>query len=94
MASSEPEYTTRRIFAWEWQLDAACAGLDTALFYQADNERGSSVRMRERKAKAICAQCPVITNCLKEALRSNEPYGVWGGMSADERYRLMNNLGA
>jgi WhiB family redox-sensing transcriptional regulator len=94
MASSVPEYTTRRIFAWEWQLDAACAGLDTALFYQADNERGSSVRLRERKAKAICARCPVISNCLKEALKSNEPYGVWGGMSADERYRLMNNLGA
>jgi WhiB family transcriptional regulator, redox-sensing transcriptional regulator len=94
MASSEPEYTTRRIFAWEWQLDAACAGLDTALFYQADNERGSSVRLRERKAKAICARCPVISNCLKEALKNNEPYGVWGGMSADERYRLLNNLGA
>jgi WhiB family redox-sensing transcriptional regulator len=94
MASSEPEYTTRRIFAWEWQLDAACAGLDTSLFYQADNERGSSVRLRERKAKAICARCPVISNCLKEALKNNEPYGVWGGMSADERYRLLNNLGA
>jgi WhiB family redox-sensing transcriptional regulator len=94
MASSEAEYTTRRIFAWEWQLDAACAGLDTSLFYQADNERGSSVRLRERKAKAVCARCPVISNCLKEALKNNEPYGVWGGMSADERYRLLNNLGA
>ena len=95
MSSSESVYyTTRRIFAWEWQLDAACAGLDTALFYQADNERGSSVRLREKKAKAICARCPVIANCLKDAIANNETYGVWGGMSADERYRLINNLGA
>ena len=88
------DYSARRIFAWEWQLDAACAGMDTALFYQADNERGASVRNRERKAKAICATCPVIRQCLKDALDSNEPYGVWGGMTADERYRLANNRGA
>ena len=94
MTSSEPDYSSRRFFAWEWQLDAACAGMDTSLFYQADNERGASVRLRERKAKAVCARCPVIRNCLKDAIAHNEPYGVWGGMSADERYRLINNLGA
>ena len=52
------------------------------------------MRLREKKAKAICARCPVISNCLKDALANNEPFGVWGGMSADERYRLINNLGA
>ncbi len=95
MASSAVDrFTARRIFAWEWQLDAACAGLDTALFYQADNERGMSVRNRERKAKAVCARCPVVDECLRNALASNEPYGVWGGMSADERFRLANSRGA
>lgn len=84
----------RRIFAWEWQLDAACAGLDTSIFYQGDNERGRSVRRRERKAKAICAQCPVIRECLRDALANHEPYGVWGGMSPDERFQLINGLGA
>jgi WhiB family redox-sensing transcriptional regulator len=87
-------YSERRMFAWEWQLDAACASLDTSLFYQADNERGASVRMREQKAKAICSRCPVMQNCLRDALARNEPYGVWGGMSADERFRMANNPGA
>jgi WhiB family transcriptional regulator, redox-sensing transcriptional regulator len=86
--------STRRLFAWEWQLDAACAGMETALFYQADNERGASVRLREKKAKAVCGQCTVIANCLRDALANNEPFGVWGGMSPGERYRLVNNLGA
>jgi WhiB family transcriptional regulator, redox-sensing transcriptional regulator len=94
MARTALNFPARRVFAWEWQLEAACAGLDTALFYQADNERGASVRNRERKAKAICAQCPVITECLRDALANNEPYGVWGGMSPDERFRLANGKGA
>ena len=88
------DYSARRLLAWDWQLDAACAGLDTALFYQADNERGSSVRNREMRAKAICARCPVISSCLKDAMVNREPYGVWGGLSADERYRLASKLGA
>ncbi|MGH8860235.1 MAG: WhiB family transcriptional regulator [Jatrophihabitantaceae bacterium] len=88
------DFTARRIFAWEWQLDAACAGLDTSIFYQADNERGASVRRREMKAKAICSRCPVIRECLKNALANHEPFGVWGGLSADERYRMSADLGA
>jgi len=88
MSKTAFDYSARRLLAWDWQLDAACAGLDTALFYQADNERGSSVRNREAKAKAICARCPVISSCLKDALANHEPYGVWGGMSADERFRI------
>lgn len=94
MSTNVYDASARRQLAWEWQLDAACAGLDTALFYQADNERGSSVRRREARAKAICAVCPVIGNCLRAALRCNEPYGVWGGLNADERLHLVNSLSA
>jgi WhiB family redox-sensing transcriptional regulator len=94
MTSSARDFSARRLLAWEWQLDAACAGLDTSLFYQADNERGASVRRRELQAKAVCARCPVIQNCLRDALANHEPYGVWGGMSPDERFRLLNDIGA
>ncbi len=31
------------------------------------------------RAKAICAKCPVTTECLSAALRDREPWGVWGG---------------
>ena len=30
-------------------------------------------------AKRICAECPVIVNCLEGALLRREPCGVWGG---------------
>ncbi len=41
--------------------------------------------MREQKAKDVCGRCPVLAQCRSHALSVNEPYGVWGGMSAHDR---------
>lgn len=30
-------------------------------------------------AKRICAECPVLAECLEGALDRKEPWGVWGG---------------
>lgn len=30
-------------------------------------------------AKALCIDCPVMTECLAGALERREPWGVWGG---------------
>ena len=30
-------------------------------------------------AKAICATCPVMLECLEGAIARHEPWGVWGG---------------
>ena len=40
---------------------------------------------RADAAKAICAGCPVLMECREQALAIREPYGVWGGLSEDER---------
>jgi WhiB family redox-sensing transcriptional regulator len=74
---------------WDWQAQAACRGQDTQNFYHPENERGPSRVRREMRAKAVCASCPVIENCLRWALAAREPYGVWGGMSAEDRERLL-----
>ncbi len=73
----------------DWQLEAKCRGLDTAVFYHPENERGPSRVRREMNAKAICAACPVAANCLRWALTAREPYGVWGGKSVEERESLL-----
>ena len=70
---------------WDWQLSAACRGLDTASFYHPENERGPSRMRREMRAKAVCSGCPVIESCLQWALESGQDSGVWGGLSEDER---------
>lgn len=70
---------------WDWQLLAACRGLDSEVFFHPDGERGSAREERERAAKAVCAGCPVLRECAEHALAVREPYGVWGGMTEDER---------
>ena len=70
---------------WSWQVDAACRGLNTDLFFQADHERRSLKHGREAAAKAVCASCPVIETCLEWALVVGERYGVWGGTDSTER---------
>ena len=70
---------------WDWQLDSACRGLDSDIFYQPDGERGSGRERRVSTAKAICAACPVIAQCRAHALKAREPYGVWGGLGEEDR---------
>jgi WhiB family redox-sensing transcriptional regulator len=70
---------------WEWQLGAACQGMDSSLFFHPANERNSDLNNRIATAKQICRQCPTVDDCLDHALRAREPYGIWGGLSEDER---------
>jgi WhiB family redox-sensing transcriptional regulator len=74
---------------WDWQLHGSCRGESTALFFHPDGERGPARARRQAAAKAVCGRCPVIDACLKHALSVREPYGVWGGMSEEERARLI-----
>jgi WhiB family redox-sensing transcriptional regulator len=70
---------------WDWQLRAACRNLGSEVFFHPDNERGQARAGRDAAAKAICAACPVIRECRAHALAVKEPYGVWGGLSEDDR---------
>ena len=70
---------------WDWQLRGACREADPTLFFHPEGERGPARRNRDAAAKAICAACPVIAQCREHALAVREPYGVWGGLTEDER---------
>jgi WhiB family redox-sensing transcriptional regulator len=75
---------------WEWQYQAACKGMATDIFFYSDRERGPKRARREKIAKAICATCPVINQCREQALRLAEPYGIWGGLTQEERFDILN----
>ena len=76
---------------WDWQLDGSCRGTDSALFFHPDGERGPARAARDEAAKAVCATCPVLALCAAHALRVREPYGVWGGLSEDDREALYDD---
>ena len=70
---------------WDWQLEGACREENPELFFHPEGERGPSRRNRESAAKAVCARCPVVNECALHSLTVREPYGVWGGLSEDDR---------
>ena len=74
---------------WDWQLHALCRGLDTSVFFHPTGERGNAHDEREERARRICHECPVREACLQYALDTREPYGVWGGLTEDERRALL-----
>ena len=75
---------------WEWQYEGACRSLPTEMFFHPDGERGPRRRAREIAAKAVCASCPVIAQCRAHALAAQEPYGIWGGLTEDERLEIIS----
>lgn len=70
---------------WEWQIDGSCRTADPTLFFHPEGERGPARRDRDAAAQAICAGCPVLQECRRHALTVREPYGVWGGLTEDDR---------
>lgn len=74
----------------EWQEHGLCRADDASAFFPPPHFEHKPERMaREARAKAICAQCPVRVACLRWALRTKEPYGVWGGYSESERRQIL-----
>lgn len=70
--------------ATEWMRDGLCAQTDPEAFHP--DEHGSVV-----PAKAVCAVCPVLAECRAYALETGQRFGVWGGLSANERQQIRRN---
>ena len=69
---------------WEWQESAPCRGHEE-LFFHPPGEREPSRSLRDGAARDMCRRCPVRRECGQHALLMREPYGVWGGLTEEER---------
>jgi len=74
---------------WEWQKNAACRAMGSAVFFHPTDERDPARSHRIARAQAVCHSCAVIVDCLAYALRVREPYGIWGGLSENDRASLL-----
>lgn len=63
-----------------WRDNASCLGMDPEIFFPDED--------KSAPAKAVCAACPVSSQCLDWAITSGQRYGVLGGMTAEERRSL------
>lgn len=65
-----------------WMRDGSCRCYPPEAFFPSD---GVGVDA----ARKICAECPVVDQCLEYALVERIDHGVWGGCSERERRRIL-----
>jgi WhiB family redox-sensing transcriptional regulator len=65
----------------EWVSKAQCRSVDPDELFV-----GGAA---QRKAVVICRHCPVIAECLADALDNQMEFGVWGGMTVRQRRVLL-----
>lgn len=68
----------------EWMNRGACRNAPTDLFFP----EASGITEQAKRAKAVCARCPVRAECREYAMAHKEIQGVWGGTSLYERRLL------
>lgn len=72
--------------AADWRTRAVCATSDPELFFPVGKIETNDAAYRQTQlAKAVCARCVVSEICLQYALETNEYFGIWGGMTEEER---------
>jgi WhiB family redox-sensing transcriptional regulator len=64
-----------------WRASGACVNSDPEIFFPLP--RGGRAQLA--RARALCARCRVREPCLAFALRTRQEYGIWGGLTEDER---------
>jgi WhiB family transcriptional regulator, redox-sensing transcriptional regulator len=64
-----------------WQERAACFGVNPDVFFPASEEEAGT-------ALSHCSRCRIREECLAWAIKNGERYGVWGGMTEQQRRRL------
>jgi len=69
----------------DWRDNAACLTADPELFFP-NGPAGLSLDQIER-ARRICRDCPVIMECLANALKlsNSNQFGIAGGLTEKER---------
>jgi WhiB family transcriptional regulator, redox-sensing transcriptional regulator len=68
-----------------WQDRAACFGIDPDVFFPTSEEEAGP-------ALSHCTRCGIREMCLAWALKNGERYGVWGGLTEQQRRRLARNV--
>lgn len=68
----------------DWMNEARCAGKEHRWFFSTGYDGRALPQALE-----LCEGCPVRSDCLDHALELNIRDGVWGGLTGDQRKRLV-----
>jgi WhiB family transcriptional regulator, redox-sensing transcriptional regulator len=70
-----------------WVERAACRTADPELFFPLSGHGPGAQQIEQ--ARAVCARCAIRAACLDWSVTNAVVYGVWGGLSEDERRSLV-----
>lgn len=76
-------FDTREDRADDWRGRAECRNHDAELFFY-DGAQSANVAV----AKRICRSCPVLDQCRAWVAANPQGFGVWAGMTSNERRAL------
>jgi len=71
----------------EWTAWAECAKPGATPMFPSDADT-----VAIEAAKDNCRACPVLVECLEAALKRGESWGIWGGLTPDERNAIRRNV--
>jgi WhiB family transcriptional regulator, redox-sensing transcriptional regulator len=81
MTATQERRSMTPVWVEDWAARGLCrVGEPDALFVQ-----GAA----QQQAKQICQRCPVIAECLADALDNRTEFGVWGGRTERERRAML-----
>ncbi len=77
---------------WQsWREHAECRGMEH-IFYSRADERGPARERRIARSKAVCATCPVIEECRRDAVPEMAGSDmVVGGLDPDQMIRYVSD---
>lgn len=86
----KPRYRSVSSLMPTWHTEAECRTTQKSVFFgsSSPDERPAYTLSSIRKARGICATCPVFAECLTHAVRQREDYGLWAGTTMRQRREL------
>lgn len=68
----------------DWMDGALCAQVDLDIFFPNKGDEGGQLFL----ARTVCKHCDVREACLEYAMQTGDTFGVYGGMTPNQRRRL------
>lgn len=75
---------------YTWRKMAICRDTDPELFFPVGSTGQALLQIA--RAKEVCGECAVKSECLEFALETNQDTGIWGGTSEDERRQIRREI--
>lgn len=70
-----------------WRYAASCAFVSPDIFFRETDKESLAL------ARSYCANCPVQSDCLEYAIKTETQDGIWGGLTYKERKRTVRPHG-